>query len=222
MPEETLDPSIHWAAADRIKLMQLNGQIVSLSSICKSKKTVFVFVRKFYCPVCHSYLLLFSKLKRLLEEAQYQIVFISCHESIYEATQFIQNFSVWLKQVSDGNGPAPGQFYIDPARQSFKFFGFQNDLSKFEVVYQVARVRFAKMIAKFWRSNHSSIPKTKSRLFFKLIKGISSLVPRHLMKHDMGADSVVWQSPGICVLRDDKVTFKVSSTLQSAHIRSTF
>jgi hypothetical protein len=115
---------IQWKKADSIFLQTVNGEKVSLSSIYGQQKTVIVFMRRFDCPTCYTYTLLFHHLRPILEKANIKVAFVTCGMDLNEIHVFIRSFAFWLRKVSvDGIKPLPAELYFDPTRDAYRFFG---------------------------------------------------------------------------------------------------
>lgn len=221
-------PGIPWSEADGIFVQKLNGEKVSLSSLYKNKKTALVFLRQFDCPTCYTYTIFYSHLRPLLERADIQLVFITCHGDLSEIALFIKNFAYWLREISpDGLKPLPGDLYMDPERNAYRFFGLYNGIKKTDAFEFIAMgfKRFFGMLLTARKIKPATAANTISakekqnsvqektiserHAFHEIMYYVRNRMSALLPKSRLTADSVVWQSPGLCVIHQEKLIYRV-------------
>ncbi|KAJ3321222.1 hypothetical protein HDU76_000125 [Blyttiomyces sp. JEL0837] len=143
-------PSVNWSNFNKLTVQTLSGEKIPLRSLSEKGRTCFVFLRRFDCATCYTYLVLFAHLRPALQSSNIRIVFISCHEDLSEVQLFLKSFAFWLRElssygagggaVSDGEsrvtsgfqsmGALPGEIYLDGSRDSYRVFGLFEEIDK--------------------------------------------------------------------------------------------
>jgi hypothetical protein len=64
-----------------------------------------------------------------------RLIFFTCHEDLSEVQVFLKSFAFWLRDLrrergeeDTGSGALPGELYLDPTRESYRFFGLTNGI----------------------------------------------------------------------------------------------
>ena len=201
--------------AENIYVEKIGGHKVSLSSILKDQKTVIIFLRKFDCPTCYTYAILFSHLRPILMKAEFKIVFFTCHSDLQEIHSFVRNFAYWLRQISpDGLTPLPGELYMDRYREAYRFFGLYHSLSRKDLFYMVVSLKIENFLGWFRTSKPDGRRKTvkgssNHHAFLEIVNYVRNRMTVYIKPAEKGPNSSFWQSPGICVVRDNKLVYRV-------------
>ncbi|KAJ3106995.1 hypothetical protein HDU96_008035 [Phlyctochytrium bullatum] len=134
------DP-IEWKNADALQVYTIGGEPVRLTDLWKDGRTVLMFLRRWECQTCLSYIILFAHLQPILSRGNIRLVFITCHNDLSEANLFLVTFAFWLQKLKDQNskavrdnpsaknerlawsGALPGELYVDMDRSVYEFFG---------------------------------------------------------------------------------------------------
>jgi hypothetical protein len=195
----------------------VNGVKVSLKEIIKDKKTVLVFMRRFDCPTCYTYAILFHHLRPLLERADVKVVFITCSKDLDEVVVFIQSFAYYLSTISvDGIKPLPGELYIDLNRDSYRFFGIGDTLSKWELFKLLTYLAIERKIGTLLTTREQGTQRWKKmsyrHTFLEIMNYIRLRMPLFVKQEGFGKKSILWQSPGILVVSQNQVLYKVLIT----------
>lgn len=195
----------------------MNGVKVSLKEIIKDKKTVLVFMRRFDCPTCYTYAILFHHLRPLLERADVKVVFITCSKDLDEVVVFIQSFAYYLSTISvDGIKPLPGELYIDLNRDSYRFFGIGDTLSKWELFKLLTYLAIERKIGTLLTTREQGTQRWKKmsyrHTFLEIMNYIRLRMPLFVKQEGFGKKSILWQSPGILVVSQNQVLYKVLIT----------
>lgn len=169
--------------------------------------------------------MIFSYLKPILDRSDTRIAFFTCHSDLSEIHHFIRSFAYWLRSISyDGLKPLPGELYMDPSRDAYNFFGIGRTLSKSELKF---------LIWALWIENKLGLFKTakkdgksgkrmmsENHAFLEIMNYIRTRMPVYIKQSGFEPESLVWQSPGICVVNDGKLVYRVSSIKN--HLKLTF
>ena len=203
-----------WSKADSIFVQRVSGERISLSSICKDKKTVFIFMRRFDCPTCYTYAILFHHLRPVLERADIKVVFISCALDLSEVNIFIQSFAYWLNTLSiDGIKPLPGELYLDQTRESYRFFGIGNTLGKVDLfklfLYLFLERKFGLLLTTREEGTSKWKSMSKHHAFLEIMNYIRLRMPLFIKQYGFDKNSIIWQAPGIVVTQNNQVLYKV-------------
>ncbi|KAJ3411987.1 hypothetical protein HDV05_001416 [Chytridiales sp. JEL 0842] len=211
----TNDPPVDWSQAKNISVTNLAGEKVSMSEICGQggRRTVMVFLRRFDCPTCYSYLVLFSHLQPILNNTNIKLVFFTCHEDLSEVQHFLRTFAFWLRDMQKKNGndastsALPGELYLDPKREAYRFFGLTGQVYKMQLYSSI----ILGIIKAFWFGrNPPKMPPPKNK---KTILNQARILITYdwTMKNPMSSkdnmDSYL-QSPGIVVAENETVLYR--------------
>jgi hypothetical protein len=207
-------PDINFKDAENIYVSKLSGEKVRLSSIYEGKKTVMIFLRKFDCPTCYTYAMLFAYLRPILDKSDIRIVFFTCHDDLSEVHIFIRNFAYYLRRISvDGLKPLPGELFLDPTREAYKFFGYHKTLSKTELQFLIYTLWWEKKLGLFrtdQRDGSKALkPMSEHHVFMEIMNYIRTRMPVFIKQSGFEPESLLWQSPGICVVHENKLLYRV-------------
>ena len=213
-PAEKSSPDLNWSKANSIYLNKFNGDKVPLSSLYSGKKTVIVFMRRFDCPTCYTYAILFYHLRPILERADMRVVFVSCYDDLNEVHVFIRSFAFWLRNISlDGIKPLPGELYLDPTREAYRFFGIGNTLGKLDYItlwwslYLERKFGLFKTTAE--EGNLSKKKMSEHHTFLEIMNYVRLRMPLFIKHKGFHKDSIFWQAPGIVVVHENQLLYKV-------------
>ncbi|KAJ3100805.1 hypothetical protein HDU97_001923 [Phlyctochytrium planicorne] len=238
-PQQTTDsqqhfndgfPSIQWNKKDDVILTSMAGEPVRLSDLWKDgRRVVFVFLRRFECQTCLTYIILFAHLRPILQKSNIRLIFITCHNDLTEVNTFLLSFAFWMKKLksdSDSSwekrgyrtvekaslegdptsGALPGELYLDPDRNSYKFFGLTNSIDRL----QNLTITF---MCLFWLRNKLLFPKklpgnaekaSRTMLYWKSRRRIAQL----FLQFKFAGFDVFNQSPGIVAVEKDRVLYR--------------
>jgi thiol-disulfide isomerase/thioredoxin len=206
-------PNINWDDANNIMLNTMEGTQVSLSSIWQGKKTVIIFMRSFDCATCYTYAILFSHLQPVLKRADIRTVFVSCSSDLSEIHVFIKGFAFWLRKISmDGMHPMPGELYFNPSREAYKFFGIGTYLSKTGSIAVLGSAKFGKFLGMFKKEKSKTFKESgisETEAYLTMTDYLTSNRPEDSKPVDLSSDSILWQSPGIVVIENNELLYRV-------------
>ncbi|KAJ3411023.1 hypothetical protein HDV05_002888 [Chytridiales sp. JEL 0842] len=216
LPEENKAPPVDWSTVDTIRVKSLSGDEVPLRSLCEGKKTIFVFLRRFDCATCYSYIVLFSHLQPIINQTGVRVVFFTCHQDLSEVQVFLRSFAFWLRDLKRQNGTEndssssaiPGELYLDPCRDAYRFFGLTLNVLPIQqnVIYMTLRLMnlYLNHIGKNPR------PRPKLRTRGAIFRDARQYVWAEFRAQvDRSRDySVYNQSPGIAVVQDCKLLYR--------------
>ncbi|KAI8854012.1 hypothetical protein BC829DRAFT_240341 [Chytridium lagenaria] len=97
------------SAGGRVGGDQHDGEKVKLASFWKDQKLVIVFLRRFDCQTCFSYIVLFAHLRPILTATNTRIIFLTCHENLSEVQVFLTSFAYWLRTLQPPDDPDDDQ-----------------------------------------------------------------------------------------------------------------
>jgi hypothetical protein len=173
----------------------------------------------------HTDAILFSYLRPILDKSGIRLVFLTCHSDLSEIHSFIRSFAYWLRNIShDSMRPLPGELLMDPDRQAYQFFGLHHSLSKLDLMRYVYEMKIESKLGllKTERGDGAkSKPMSKHHVFLEIMNYIRGRMPAFIKQEnlDFTPENPLWQSPGICVVYDNKLKYRVShSLLQSTYI----
>ncbi len=174
-------------------------------------------MRRFDCPTCYTYAILFHHLRPLLERADVKVVFITCSKDLDEVVVFIQSFAYYLSTISvDGIKPLPGELYIDLNRDSYRFFGIGDTLSKWELFKLLTYLAIERKIGTLLTTREQGTQRWKKmsyrHTFLEIMNYIRLRMPLFVKQEGFGKKSILWQSPGILVVSQNQVLYKVLIT----------
>lgn len=203
-----------WSKADSVYVQSVDGEKVSIGSISKDKKTIFIFMRRFDCPTCYTYAILFHHLRPVLERADIRVVFITCSKDLNEVNVFIQSFAYYLRTLSiDGLKPLPGELYIDMTREAYRFFGIGDTLSKFELFKLLSYLAIERRFGLLLTTREEGTKKWKKmsyhHTFLEIMNYIRLRMPLFVKQEGFHSKSILWQAPGLIVTHNNQVLYKV-------------
>ncbi|KAJ3334397.1 hypothetical protein HDU76_000093 [Blyttiomyces sp. JEL0837] len=227
---EPLDggPAVNWDKIDKVNVQSLSGEQVPLRSLCDKGRTCFIFLRKFDCATCYTYLILFAHLRPALAASNIRIIFISCHNNLSEVQFFLKGFAYWLRELAsyqdDGSdscrvtgrlqttvGALPGEMYLDSSRESYKVFGLYEEISVPQGLFILLQMRILNWlgyehIAKSTSQQKRMKSKTKTGLFTQTTLYVHNAYKREIKTPNFGN---ITQSPGIVVVEKDKLLYRM-------------
>ncbi|KAJ3410490.1 hypothetical protein HDV05_003705 [Chytridiales sp. JEL 0842] len=210
-------PPIEWSKASSIYLLNLAGDKVRLKDIYSGKRTLIVFLRRFYCATCVSNIVLFSHLKPILNRTDTRVVFITCQRDLTEVNAFLHSFAFWLRSLQvkngllDGSSALPGELYLDPERKAYQFFGItkrvlQGQLYTYIFHYILDDLRYGHIGKKDRPRMKGTDRKTTWRdARHYLGSEFWSRVKSDLLTPEFS------QQPGIVVVEDEKLLYRFAS-----------
>ncbi|KAJ3106996.1 copper transport protein ctr1 [Phlyctochytrium bullatum] len=214
-------PAIDWSMKDDVYLTSLAGTKVKIADLCKDKKVVFIFLRRFECQTCLTYVILFAHLQPILKKGNIRVVFITCHKDLSEVNSFLVSFGFWLRKIMNDSsrhqshwedpelesisGAFPGELYLDPDRISYSFFGIGNHLNPKQLNFIV------RMCWYWWATG--ILRKKPPRNLDKVGRRRLYIDTRRILWgktfFTMGTDPATWaQSPGIIVAENERVLYR--------------
>ncbi|KAJ3316662.1 hypothetical protein HDU76_001632 [Blyttiomyces sp. JEL0837] len=220
-------PPVNWDNFKKVTVQSLSGEKVTLRSLAEQGRTCFVFLRRFDCATCYTYLVLFAHLRPALSASNIRIVFISCHQDLSEVQLFLKGFAFWLRELASHNdyndqnscrvtgslktsGALPGEIYLDGARESYKVFGLYEEIDKPQGVWLLA-----KLVVLDWLgySHIGKPPHLQKRLKSKNKIGI--MTEARQFAHDAFKNQIdtppigsILQSPGIVVVENNTLLYR--------------
>jgi hypothetical protein len=194
------DDDVKWELADSIYLHTFDGKKTPLSSLLQDgRKTVFVFMRRFDCPTCYTYVMLFSHLREVLSRSNIRVIFVTCSLDVGEVEVFIRSFAFWLRTVSvDGLSPLPGELYLDYTREAYKFFGIGNTLGKLDYIQLWWSLTIERKFGLFKTTNEVNPGKvnrnrvSEHHAFLDLMNYVRLRMPLFIKHMGFHKDSVFW------------------------------
>nr|KAJ3419383.1 hypothetical protein HK105_007028 [Polyrhizophydium stewartii] len=214
--------SLDWRMAEKIWLRRISGEPLSLAQACgrsrddPTHRTVVIFLKRFETQSGYVYSLIFTYLKSLLSRPDVSVVFITCHSDVSEMTYFVRCYTQWLQSnSSEGLRPLRCELYHDPNREAYMFLGFSVQIQSMNALRSSIQMnRFlARQIKAQPDSSLANVLKPASPwslLGQYLTWKVHALVPRKtLVEMD-------WQIPGVCVLQNSILTYRVSHPVLSA------
>ncbi|KAJ3193803.1 hypothetical protein HK101_004067 [Irineochytrium annulatum] len=219
-------PRIDWARAGKLKVQALSGEQVAMSDIWAKKRTIIVFLRRFGCQTCLSYIVLFAHLKPILASSNTRLVFLTCHEDLSELQVFLTNFAFWLRTLNKGvkddpgtqtlvedaekdpleeasGGALPGELYLDTEREVYRAFGFMSDIPRSQNRNMYLWTMFMYMTGRL--KNSRKITGWKSAY----VESMKSLYVLAAKINRYPKDSRIWQqSPGIVAIDREKLLYR--------------
>ncbi|KAJ3106999.1 hypothetical protein HDU96_008039 [Phlyctochytrium bullatum] len=100
--------------AESLEVINMAGQKVKLAPYWKDQKLVIVFLRRFDCQTCFSYIILFAHLRPILKANSTRIIFVTCHETLSEVQVFLTSFAYWLKTLNKEQDDLDYSVHADP------------------------------------------------------------------------------------------------------------
>ncbi|KAI8854014.1 kinase-like domain-containing protein [Chytridium lagenaria] len=213
-------PNIDWSKKDDVHVMSLSRESVKLADLWKDRKVVIVFLRRFECQTCLTYIILFAHLKPILKKGNVRLVFLTCHSDLTEVNTFLVAFGFWLRKIeadasryggdaddaSAVSGALPGELYLDPDRQAYRYFGITP-------ILKVPQRKFLVLLCYYWY--YSGVMRKKpKRDIDKVGKWYLYLDTRRRLWGNSavffkGPDPEPWkQSPGVAVVENDKLLYR--------------
>ncbi|KAJ3191596.1 hypothetical protein HK101_007576 [Irineochytrium annulatum] len=211
-------PAVDWTRAGKLKVQALSGEYIQLGDLwAGGRRVIFVFLRRFGCQTCFSYIILFAHLRPMLANTNTRVVFITCHEDLSEIQTFLNNFAFWLRTLNNGEvgatgdkfeeasgGALPGELYMDKGRDVYRAFGITPSVDR----AQLARIGiWTKFMVAFGLVDNVKEPKGGFKGAHKeSYKAILRVWLKVAKRH---TDLEIWkQSPGIVVLDNEKLLYR--------------
>jgi hypothetical protein len=131
---------------------------------------------------------------------------------------FIQSFAYYLNTISiDGIKPLPGELYVDLTRESYRYFGIGDTLSKWELFKLLSSLAIERRLGTLLTTREEGTSRWKKmsyrHTFLEIMNYIRLRMPLFVKQEGFGKKSILWQSPGIIVTNENQVTYKVFFTL---------
>jgi hypothetical protein len=109
--------------------------------------------------------------------------------------------------------PLPGELYMDPTREAYKFFGLHNTLSKMDLRFIIYTLWWEKKLGLFkteWKDGSKAYkPMSEHHVFMEIMNYIRTRMPVFIKQSGWEPESLLWQSPGICVVHENKLLYRV-------------
>jgi len=104
-------------AASNLSVFDEKGNRVPFGSLHAESRTLVIFVRHFFCGMCHNYVVQLSEIpKATLEEVNTELVIIGCGE--------------WkVIDVYKKNTGFQGRIFADPSRALYRHFGMTENIA---------------------------------------------------------------------------------------------
>ncbi|KAJ3100806.1 copper transport protein ctr1 [Phlyctochytrium planicorne] len=227
LPGDPVKPTIgnldfDLAQAETLEVVNMAGQKVKLASFWKDQKLVIVFLRRFDCQTCFSYIVLFAHLKPILQNSNTRIIFVTCHDNLSEVQVFLTSFAYWLRTLQKGSpeeanesnqrvgigsklGALPGDLFLDPSRNSYGVFGIGENLLTSQRIALYLKFKYWNNTGGF-KKVRSSKGLSKQRLYTETTRTIW----REWFARGTGPKDrrIYRQSPGICVVDNGKLLYR--------------
>ncbi|KAJ3210810.1 hypothetical protein HDU67_004994 [Dinochytrium kinnereticum] len=216
--------------AEGLEVINMTGEKVKLASFWKDQKLVIVFLRRFDCQTCFSYIVLFAHLRPILTATNTRIIFLTCHENLSEVQVFLSSFAYWLRTLQSPDereeevrrkvgvgtklGALPGDLFLDPGRNAYRVFGIGNQLWTYQRLALMLKLRFwlkSGGLNKFRKVKRGgrrmkTYTETSRAVWREWFQRSSRPTPSDL--------SLYAQSPGIVVMENGKMLYKFVCTDQ--------
>ncbi|KAI8854015.1 kinase-like domain-containing protein [Chytridium lagenaria] len=139
-------PKVDWPRVEALQVFTVGGEPIRLMDLWKDGRVVFMFLRRFECQTCLSYIIMFAHLQPILSRSNVRLIFLTCHNDLSEVNTFLVTFAFWLQKLKDQTdkrtgpgavdspalaakdktqwtGALPGELYVDMDRSVYRFFG---------------------------------------------------------------------------------------------------